>query len=94
MSVLTHWVSPGLRWKTGLILDAVVGIFLLISLVFGTKLTLAVLHQRSASLEISMAIVYICIPLSCLFMLLFNLEQFFMVLRLKRPLAIWGEEQL
>ena len=40
-----------------------------------------------------MAIVYICIPLSCLFMLLFNLEQFLMVLK-RRPLAIWGEEQL
>jgi TRAP-type C4-dicarboxylate transport system permease small subunit len=93
MSVLTHWVSPGLRWKIGLILDAVVGIFLLISLVFGTKLTLAVLHQRSASLEISMAIVYICIPFSCLFMLFFNLEQILTVVKLKRPLAIWGEEK-
>ena len=94
MSVLTHWLSPGMRWKIGLILDAVVGLFLLISLVFGVKLTLAVLHQRSASLEISMAIVYICIPLSCLFMLLFNLEQFFTVLRQRRPLAIWGEERV
>ena len=70
------------------------GLFLLISFVFGAKLTLAVLHQRSASLEISMAIVYICIPLSCLFMLLFNLDQMFTVLKHKRPLTIWGEEQL
>jgi len=94
MSVVTHWFSPGLRWKIGLVLDAVVGLFLLISFVFGVRLTLAVLHQRSASLEISMAIVYTCIPLSCLFMLLFNLDQFFTVLKQRRPLAIWGEEQL
>jgi TRAP-type C4-dicarboxylate transport system permease small subunit len=94
MSVLTHRLSPKMQWKVGLVLDGVMGLFLLISFAFGTKLTFAVLHQRSASLEISMAIVYICIPLSCLFMLLFNLEQILTVLRQKRPLAIWGEEQV
>jgi TRAP-type C4-dicarboxylate transport system permease small subunit len=83
-----------MQWKTGLVLDSVMGLFLLISFVFGAKLTLAVLHQRSASLEISMAIVYICIPLSCLFMLLFNVDQLVTVLKHKRPLAIWGEEHL
>jgi TRAP-type C4-dicarboxylate transport system permease small subunit len=92
MSVLTHRLSPKMRWKTGFVLDVVMGLFLLISFAFGTKLTLAVLNQRSASLEISMAIVYICIPLSCLFMLLFNLDQILTVLRHRRPLAIWGEE--
>jgi TRAP-type C4-dicarboxylate transport system permease small subunit len=94
MSVLTHRLSPHMQWKTGLALDSVMGLFLLISFVFGAKLTLAVLHQRSASLEISMAIVYICIPLSCLFMLLFNVDQLVTVLKHKRPLAIWGEEHL
>lgn len=94
MSVLTHKLSPEMRWKIGLVLDAVMGLFLLISFIFGVKLTIAVLHQRSASLEISMAIVYICIPLSCLFMLLFNLDQMFTVLKHKRPLTIWGEEQV
>ena len=94
MSVLTHRLSPQMQWKTGLVLDSVMGLFLLISFVFGAKLTLAVLHQRSASLEISMAIVYICIPLSCLFMLLFNVDQLVTVLKHKRPLAIWGEEHL
>ena len=94
MSVLTHRFSPQTQWKVGLVLDGVMGLFLLVSFVFGAKLTLAVLHQRSASLEISMAIVYICIPLSCLFMLLFNLDQILTVLRQKRPLAIWGEEHV
>jgi TRAP-type C4-dicarboxylate transport system permease small subunit len=94
MSVLTHRLSPQKQWKLGLVLDSAMGIFLLISFFFGAKLTLAVLHQRSASLEISMAIVYICIPLSCLFMLLFNVDQLLTVLRQKRPLAIWGEENV
>ncbi len=94
MSVLTHRLSEQTQWKIGLVLDSVMGLFLLISLAFGAKLTFAVLHQRSASLEISMAIVYICIPLSCLFMLLFNLDQILTVLRQKRPLAIWGEEKV
>ena len=94
MSVLTHRLSQQTQWKVGLVLDGVMGLFLLVSFLFGAKLTLAVLHQRSASLEISMAIVYICIPFSCLFMLLFNLEQILTVLREKRPLAIWGEEKV
>jgi TRAP-type C4-dicarboxylate transport system permease small subunit len=94
MSVLTHRFSPQMQWKIGLVLDGLIGLFLLISFAFGSKLTVAVLHQRSASLEISMAIVYVCIPLSCLFMLLFNLEQIATVLKHRRPLAIWGEEHV
>jgi TRAP-type C4-dicarboxylate transport system permease small subunit len=94
MSVFTHRLSPQMQWKIGLVLDGMMGLFLLVSFVFGAKLTFAVLHQRSASLEISMAIVYFCIPLSCLFMLLFNLDQILTVLRQKRPLVIWGEEKV
>jgi TRAP-type C4-dicarboxylate transport system permease small subunit len=94
MSVLTHKLSLEMRWKIGLVLDAMMGLFLLISFIFGVKLTIAVLHQRSASLEISMAIVYICIPLSCLFMLLFSLDQMLTVFKHKRPLTIWGEEHI
>ena len=92
MSVMVHKMSPQWRLKVGLMLDAAMGVFLLIGFVYGVRLTLAVINQQSASLEISMSIVYICIPLSCLCMLIFNLTQVISVLKSKQPLPIWGED--
>ena len=92
MSVLVHKMSPQLRLKVGLVLDAAMGVFLLLAFVYGIQLTLAVINQQSASLEISMSIVYICIPLSSLGMLIFNLTQVVSVLKDKQPLSIWGED--
>jgi TRAP-type C4-dicarboxylate transport system permease small subunit len=92
MSVVVHKMPPQLRRKVGLVLDTAMGVFLLIAFVYGIKLTLAVVNQRSASLEISMSIVYICIPLACLCMLIFNLTQIVSVLKNKQILPIWGED--
>lgn len=92
MSFLTHKFSPALRWKVGLAIDVVMAAFLAIGTIFGTKLTFAVINQTSASLAISMSYVYICIPTSCLFMLIFNLNQVVTVLKTRQPLPIWGEE--
>ena len=92
MSVMVHKMPPQLRRKVGLVLDAAMGVFLFIAFVYGIKLTLAVVNQRSASLEISMSIVYICIPLGCLCMLIFNLTQVVSVLKNKQTLPIWGED--
>ena len=61
MSVMVHKMPPQLRRKVGLVLDAAMGVFLFIAFVYGIKLTLAVVNQRSASLEISKSIVYIFI---------------------------------
>ncbi len=91
MSVFVHMMPERLKYHVGLLLDAVMGVFLFISLAYGVKLTMAVQAQRSASLEISMSIVYICIPLTCLFMLIFNLAQIVTVIKHRKPLAVWGE---
>ena len=92
MSVLTHRIRPDLRWRVGLIIDLVMTVFMLIAFVYGTILTAAVYRQTSASLIIPMTYVYLCLPLSFLFMLVFNLTQIVTVLKSRKPLPIWGEE--
>jgi TRAP-type C4-dicarboxylate transport system permease small subunit len=92
MSVLTHYFSKGVRWKVGLFVDLCITVFLLISFFFGTNLTMAVYRQTSAALSIPMTYVYICIPLSFAFMLVFNLAQVVKVINTRRPLGIWGED--
>ncbi len=92
MSVLTHRISPNLRWRLGLVIDVCMGAFLVIATVYGGILTAVVWKQTSASLAIRMTYVYLYVPTSCFFMLLFNMTQIVRVLKTKKPLAIWGED--
>ena len=92
MSVLSHAMGPALRWRVGLAIDLVMTAFILIALVYGTRLTAAVYRQTSASLIIPMTYVYLCMPVSFLFMLLFNVTQVVTALKTRRPLPVWGEE--
>ena len=92
MSVLTHKLQPSMRWKVGVAIELFMGAFLVIGLVYGTILTAAVYRQTSASLAIRMTYVYLCIPVSCLFMLTYNLTQLLTVFKTRSPLPIWGED--
>ncbi len=92
MSVIMHRLSPSMRKIAELSISTVIGVFLLISFGYGTQLTLAVANQRSASLEISMSLVYLCLPISFFCMIVFNLEQLLILAGKHRNLPIWGED--
>lgn len=92
MSIVARRLPAAMKWGVSLAVELVMAAFLIVGLVWGTILLKAANSQTSAALGVPMTYVYVCLPLSCLFMLLFNLSQVLTMLKTHRLLPGWGED--
>lgn len=92
MSILANKFPAKMKWGVGLGVELVMTAFMVIGLVWGMILLKTASVQTSAALGIRMTYAYLCIPLSCGFMLLYNLTQVLTMLKTRQPLIGWGED--
>ena len=74
MSVVLNALSPMARNLVQLILEIIIGCFLVLAVIFGIKMTKVVAPQLAVSTRISLAWLYCVVPISCAFMLMTCIE--------------------
>lgn len=92
IEVLITRVQPGVRRVLNIISDLLVIFFLGVMLVYGFIVCTGNAAQQTASLGISMMVVYICMPLGAFCMLLEKVIVFVQDVRSKTPIKTAGEE--
>jgi TRAP-type C4-dicarboxylate transport system permease small subunit len=70
MSVVINALSEKYRHWVQLVLELIILVFLVLSVVFGIKMTMVVSPQLAVSTRVSMAWLYTVVPISCGFMFL------------------------
>jgi len=91
MSVFINMLGPRRRRWLMLVLELIMAGFLCVAAVFGVKMTLVVRQQMAVATQISMAYLYIVVPLSCSFMFLCSLANIHAMWRKKQLQSTWGE---
>ena len=74
MTVVLNALSEMNQKRARLLLEIIIGIFLVMAIVFGIRMAGVVAPQLTVSTRISMAYLYGVVPVSCLFMLLCCIE--------------------
>lgn len=83
MTLLIRNLPQMIRWKIGLLVEISIAILLVLALSFGCIYVKNSVNQLSPALQIPMAYIFISIPISSLFMLIFNIENIFTYFREK-----------
>jgi TRAP-type C4-dicarboxylate transport system permease small subunit len=86
MSVVINALSEKYRHWVQLVLELIILVFLLLSVVFGIKMTMVVSPQLAVSTRVSMAWLYTVVPISCGFMFLICIENIY---RLAKTLRLF-----
>jgi len=91
VSVLVGRFPQGYRRRVGLAIELVISFFLVLSAIYGVKLTHHALHQIAPATQIPMAFAYACMPLACFIMMISNAHHILLYLRSDSTIPTWGE---
>lgn len=91
VSFVIDRINPKFKLVVSMIVETIVGIFLIMGIIYGTQMTILASGQTAPVSHIPMSFIYVSIPISCTMMLVSALYHLLVQFREKEALVNWGE---